>query len=189
MINGSRESRKTETIKVKSQETLSEILNSIWGGFSNADQKTSPSCFCCFTCFRRLCCLSCRSDIRHNRYRRHYRCLLPDAGGAIAKIINAKKKNTVSVLLLNLPAVLSSTSTLSTLKIWTSVSLRPIHSTLLTTAKGPWEGKPVSKLRAVFALAPEAVTFVAAEDSGIKSINDVKGRQLTQAILAQATAR
>ena len=32
-----------------------------------------------------------------------------------------------------------------------------------------WEGKPQKDLRAVFALAPEAVTFVAAEDSGIKS--------------------
>ncbi len=51
---------------------------------------------------------------------------------------------------------------------------------LAYNGKGPWEGKPVSKLRAVFALAPEAVTFVAAEDSGIKSINDVKGRQLTR---------
>lgn len=44
--------------------------------------------------------------------------------------------------------------------------------------KGPWEGKPVSKLRAVFALAPEAVTFVAAEDSGIKSVKDVGGKTI-----------
>ena len=34
----------------------------------------------------------------------------------------------------------------------------------------------MTKLRFVFALAPEAVTFVAAEDSGIKSLADVKGK-------------
>lgn len=39
-----------------------------------------------------------------------------------------------------------------------------------------WEGKPQKDLRAVFALAPEAVTFVAAEDSGIKSLKDAKGK-------------
>ena len=41
--------------------------------------------------------------------------------------------------------------------------------------KGPWEGKAVKKLRAVFSLASEAVTFVAAEDAKIKTIRDVKG--------------
>ena len=44
--------------------------------------------------------------------------------------------------------------------------------------KGAWEGKPVKKLRAVFALAPEAVTFVAAEDANIKSVKDVKGKTI-----------
>ena len=39
-----------------------------------------------------------------------------------------------------------------------------------------WEGKPVKDLRAVFSLAPEMVTFVVAEDSGIKTIADVKGK-------------
>lgn len=41
---------------------------------------------------------------------------------------------------------------------------------------GAWEGKPIKKLRAVFSLAPEAVTLVAAEDSGIKSLADMKGK-------------
>ena len=44
--------------------------------------------------------------------------------------------------------------------------------------KGAREGKPVKKLRAVFALAPEAVTFVAAEDANIKSVKDVKGKTI-----------
>ena len=41
---------------------------------------------------------------------------------------------------------------------------------------GEWKGKPQKDLRAVFALAPEAVTFVTAEDAGIKTIADVKGK-------------
>lgn len=47
---------------------------------------------------------------------------------------------------------------------------------LAYNGKGEWEGKPVSNLRSVFALAPEMITFVCAEDSGIKTINDVKGK-------------
>ena len=39
-----------------------------------------------------------------------------------------------------------------------------------------WQGKPQKDLRAMFSLAPECVTFVVAEDSGIKSVNDVKGK-------------
>ncbi len=39
-----------------------------------------------------------------------------------------------------------------------------------------WDGKPVKNLRAVFSLAPEIITFVAAEDSGIKAIEDVKDK-------------
>ena len=44
------------------------------------------------------------------------------------------------------------------------------------TGLSEWEGKPVKDLRAVFSLAPEMVTFVVAEDSGIKAIEDVKGK-------------
>ncbi len=39
-----------------------------------------------------------------------------------------------------------------------------------------WQGKPQKDLRAVFALAPEMVTFVASEASGIKKLEDVKGK-------------
>ncbi len=39
-----------------------------------------------------------------------------------------------------------------------------------------WEGRPQKNLRAVFALAPEMVTFIAAEDANIKSLADAKGK-------------
>lgn len=39
-----------------------------------------------------------------------------------------------------------------------------------------WAGKPQTDLRAVFSLAPEAVTFVVSESSGIKQLSDIKGK-------------
>lgn len=39
-----------------------------------------------------------------------------------------------------------------------------------------WEGKPQDKLRSVFSLHPETVTLLAAEDSGVKDITDLKGK-------------
>ncbi len=39
-----------------------------------------------------------------------------------------------------------------------------------------WEGKPQKDLRAVFSLAPEAITLVVSEESGIKTLADLKGK-------------
>ena len=40
---------------------------------------------------------------------------------------------------------------------------------------GDWEGKAIPELRSVFSVHPEPVTFVVRRDSGIKSIDDIKG--------------
>ncbi|WP_298069533.1 TAXI family TRAP transporter solute-binding subunit [uncultured Mailhella sp.] len=97
-------------------------------------------------------------------------------GGAIAKIINAKKD------IYNIRASVESTGA-------SKFNINAINSgdlefgiaqadTQYMAYKGigDWEGKPVTKLRFVFALAPEAITFVAAEDANIKSVMDVKGK-------------
>ena len=97
-------------------------------------------------------------------------------GGAIAKIVNAKKDQ------YGVRASVESTG-------GSKFNINAIDSKDLDfgiaqadtqymayNGKGAWEGKPVQKLRAVFALAPEAVTFVAAEDANIKSVKDVKGK-------------
>ena len=47
---------------------------------------------------------------------------------------------------------------------------------LAYNGQGEWNGKPVKDLRAVFSLAPEMITFVVAEDSNIKKLEDVKGK-------------
>lgn len=41
-----------------------------------------------------------------------------------------------------------------------------------------WEGNPQDKLRFVFSLHPESVTLVAAADSGINSLADLKGKRV-----------
>ncbi|MCD8338761.1 MAG: TAXI family TRAP transporter solute-binding subunit [Burkholderiales bacterium] len=97
-------------------------------------------------------------------------------GGAIAKIINAKRDKygirasveSTGASKFNINAIDSGDLDFGIAQADTQY--------LAYNGKGPWEGKPVEKLRAVFALAPEAVTFVAAEDSGIKSVKDVKGK-------------
>lgn len=97
-------------------------------------------------------------------------------GGAIAKIVNAKKdvyKVRASVestggSKFNINAIASKDLDFGIAQADTQY--------MAYNGKGPWAGQPVKKLRAVFALAPEAVTFIAAEDSGIKSIKDVKGK-------------
>jgi TRAP transporter TAXI family solute receptor len=99
-------------------------------------------------------------------------------GGAIAKIINAKKAE------YNIRASVESTG-------GSKFNINAINKGdlefgiaqadtqyMAVKGLGDWEGKPVSKLRFVFALAPEAVTFIAAEDSGIKSVADVKGKTI-----------
>lgn len=99
-------------------------------------------------------------------------------GGAIAKIVNAQKDK------YNLRATVESTG----------ASVFNINAVLsgdldfgITQAdrqyqayKGlaEWEGKPRTDLRSVFALAPEAVTLVVSEESGIKTLKDAKGKIL-----------
>ncbi len=97
-------------------------------------------------------------------------------GGAIAKTINAKKAQ------YNIRASVESTggskfniNAIAAGDLDFGIAQADTQY-LAYNGKGPWANAPVKKLRAVFALAPEAVTFVAAEDSGIKSIHDVKGK-------------
>ncbi len=97
-------------------------------------------------------------------------------GGAIAKIINAKRST------YHVRASVESTggskfniNAIATGDLDFGVAQADTQY-MAYFGKEAWAGKPVKKLRAVFALAPEAVTFVAAEDSGIRSIRDVKGK-------------
>ena len=91
-------------------------------------------------------------------------------GGAIAKIVNAKKDKydiratveSTGASVFNINAIMA-----GDLEFGIAQADRQYQA---YNGLSEWEGKPQKDLRAVFALAPEAVTFVAAEDSGIKSL-------------------
>ena len=97
-------------------------------------------------------------------------------GGAIAKIVNAKKDKydiratveSTGASVFNINAIMA-----GDLEFGIAQADRQYQA---YNGLSEWEGKPQKDLRAVFALAPEAVTFVAAEDSGIKSLKDAKGK-------------
>ena len=97
-------------------------------------------------------------------------------GGAIAKIVNAKKDKydiratveSTGASVFNINAIMA-----GDLEFGIAQADRQDQA---YSGLSEWEGKPQKDLRAVFALAPEAVTFVAAEDSGIKSLKDAKGK-------------
>ncbi|MFW6011403.1 MAG: TAXI family TRAP transporter solute-binding subunit, partial [Desulfosalsimonas sp.] len=43
--------------------------------------------------------------------------------------------------------------------------------------KADWDGEPVEDLRSVFSMHPETVLLVTREDTGIKSVKDLKGKK------------
>lgn len=109
-------------------------------------------------------------------------------GGAIAKIVNAKKDQ------YGVRASVESTG-------GSKFNINAIDSKDLDfgiaqadtqymayNGKGAWEGKPVKKLRAVFALAPEAVTFVAPKTPTSSPLKTSRARPLTSVTRVPATA-
>lgn len=97
-------------------------------------------------------------------------------GGAIAKIVNAEKygiratAEATGASVFNINALMT-----GDLDFGIAQADRQYQA---YNGISEWEGKPQKKLRAVFALAPEAVTFIAAEDANIKSLKDAKGKSV-----------
>lgn len=97
-------------------------------------------------------------------------------GGAIAKIVNSKRDTygiratveSTGASVFNINALMA-----GDLDFGIAQSDRQYQA---YNGLAEWEGKPQKDLRAVFALAPEMITFVVADDSGIKSLKDVKGK-------------
>ena len=97
-------------------------------------------------------------------------------GGAIAKIVNAKKdKYDIRATVESTGASVFNINAIMAGDLEFGIA-QPDRQYQAYNGLSEWEGKPQKDLRAVFALAPEAVTFVAAEDSGIKSLKDAKGK-------------
>ncbi len=97
-------------------------------------------------------------------------------GGAIAKLVNTKRDQ------YNLRVTVESTggSVFNVNSLMAGdIELGVVQSDLQYQAykgMGEWEGKPQEKLRAVFAIHPEAVTILAAADKKINGVADLKGK-------------
>jgi len=101
-------------------------------------------------------------------------------GGAIARIVNAKKKEygmrltveSTGGSVYNINAIMS-----GDLDFGIVQSDRQFQA-FNGSKNSEWAGKPQKALRAIFAIHPESVTLLAAVDSGIKSIKDLKGKRV-----------
>lgn len=99
-------------------------------------------------------------------------------GGAIAKMVNKKKaeygiRATVESTggsVFNVNAVMS-----GDLEFGVVQSDRQFQA---INGQADWKDKPQKDLRAVFSIHPESVTLIAAVDSGIKNIQDTKGKKI-----------
>lgn len=101
-------------------------------------------------------------------------------GGAIAKIVNQKKKEygirctveSTGGSVFNVNAVMAGDLEFGVVQ--SDRQYQAIHGT-----KGSeWDGRPQPDLRAVFSIHPETCTLVAAVDAGIKTIADLKGKRV-----------
>ncbi len=101
-------------------------------------------------------------------------------GGAIAKIVNKKKKEygirctveSTGGSVFNVNAIMS-----GDLEFGVVQSDRQ-YQAINGAPNSEWAGKPQKDLRAVFSIHPESITLVAAVDAGINDIKDLKGKKV-----------
>ena len=101
-------------------------------------------------------------------------------GGAIARIVNAKKDEygmrltveSTGGSVYNINAIMS-----GDLDFGVVQSDRQ-YQAFNGSQDSEWAGKPQKNLRALFAIHPESVTLCAAVDAGINSIGDLKGKRV-----------
>ena len=98
-------------------------------------------------------------------------------GGAIGRIVSQAEQNTINLIVTvqstggsayNVNAIMS-----GDLQFGVVQSDRQYQA---YNGLAEWEGNPQEDLRAVFSIHPENVVLVAAEDSGIKTMQDLKGK-------------
>lgn len=101
-------------------------------------------------------------------------------GGAIAKIVNNKRKEygirctveSTGGSVFNVNAIMA-----GDLEFGVVQSDRQ-YQAINGSKDSEWDGKPQADLRAVFSIHPEACTLIAAVDSGVKVIADLKGKRV-----------
>ena len=101
-------------------------------------------------------------------------------GGAIARIVNAKKKEygirltveSTGGSVFNVNAIMA-----GDLEFGVVQSDRQ-YQAFNGAPNSEWDGKPQKNLRAIFTIHPESITLVAAVDAGINSLRDLKGKRV-----------
>ena len=101
-------------------------------------------------------------------------------GGAIARIVNAKKKEygmrltveSTGGSVFNINAIMQ-----GDLEFGVVQSDRQFQA-YNGAPNSEWDGKPQKNLRALFSIHPESITLCAAVDSGINSMADLKGKRV-----------
>ncbi|RUM44913.1 MAG: C4-dicarboxylate ABC transporter substrate-binding protein [Desulfocapsa sp.] len=101
-------------------------------------------------------------------------------GGAIAKMVNrGKKKHHIRAIVESTGGSVFNIDAIVAGKIEFGL-VQSDRQAQAINGLAEWKQRgPQTKLRAVFSLYPEAVTLIAAVDSGIKSIRDLKGKHVS----------
>ena len=99
-------------------------------------------------------------------------------GGAICRLVNKERKETgIRCSVESTGGSVYNVNTIQSGDLEFGVAQSDVQYNAYN-GKAQWEGKPFTKLRAVFSVHPEPVTIIARADADIHNITDLKGKRL-----------
>ena len=99
-------------------------------------------------------------------------------GGAICRLVNKERKTTgIRCSVESTGGSVYNVNTIQSGDLEFGVAQSDVQYNAYN-GKAQWEGKPFTKLRAVFSVHPEPVTIIARADANIHNITDLKGKRL-----------
>ncbi|MTI16073.1 TAXI family TRAP transporter solute-binding subunit [Rhodobacteraceae bacterium RKSG542] len=99
-------------------------------------------------------------------------------GGAICRLVNKDRRDHgIRCSVESTGGSAYNINTIQNGELEFGVAQSDVHANAYN-GQAQWDGKPFEKLRAVFSVHPEPVTMLASKESGIKSLDDVKGKKL-----------
>jgi len=99
-------------------------------------------------------------------------------GGAICRLVNKERKQTgIRCSVESTGGSVYNVNTIQSGDLEFGVAQSDVQYNAYN-GKAQWEGKPFTKLRAVFSVHPEPVTIIARADANIHNITDLKGKRV-----------
>jgi len=99
-------------------------------------------------------------------------------GGAICRLVNKERKTTgIRCSVESTGGSVYNINTIQSGELEFGVAQSDVQFNAYN-GKAQWDGKPFTKLRAVFSVHPEPVTIIARADANIHNITDLKGKRL-----------